>query len=177
MSTGQSTLAGRAVGLILRRVKTARKQSKRGVKLVQNVFRRVRQVEKNLFFRLRDSETGRVLLKAAGMARSPRDLRHRAQVAGPYIARLRAHATPIDPKKGYGLLSPEILGGFGRVLDASRRLFEIKKAEIDGELTGYEHWTPEQRQKFLTRKPKYSRTIPMPMGMRSVTIHTHQTSP
>jgi hypothetical protein len=159
VSTGQSTLAGRAVGLILRRVKTARKQSKRGVKLVQNAFRRVRQVEKSLFFRLRDSETGRVLLKAAGMARSPRDLRHRAQVAGPYIARLRAHATPIDPKKGYGLLSPDILGGYGRVLDASRRLFEIKKADIDAELTGYEHWTPEQRQKFLTRKQSFLRYL------------------
>src|SRR4030095_7952351 len=92
-----------------------------------NVFRRVRQVEKSLFFRLRDSETGRVLLKAAGMARSPRDLRHRAQVAGPYIARLRAHATPIDPKKGYGLLSPDILRGYGRVLDAARRPFEANE--------------------------------------------------
>ena len=115
MSTGQGTLAGRAVGLILRRVKTARKQSKRGVKLVQSVFRRVRQAEKSLFFRLRDSETGRVLLKAAGMARSPRDLRHRTQVAGPYIARLGAHQPPIDPTKGYGLLSPDTLGDFGHV--------------------------------------------------------------
>jgi len=159
VSTGQGTLAGRAVGLILRRVKTARKQSKRGVKLVQNVFRRVRQAEKSLFFRLRDSETGRVLLKAVGMARSPRDLRHRAQVAGPYVARLGADKMGIDPKKGYGLLSRDMLGDFGRVLDASRRLFETKKAEIEAELTGYENWTPEQRQKFLTRKQSFLRYL------------------
>ena len=159
MSAGQSTLAGRAVGLILRRVKTARKQSKRGVKLVQNVFRRVRQVEKSLFFRLRDSETGRVLLKAAGMARSPRDLRHRAEVAGPYIARLRSLNSAIDPQKGYALLTPDALGDFGHVLEASRRLFEVKKAEIDAEMTGFENWTPEQRQKFLTRKQSFLRYL------------------
>ena len=159
VSTGQSTLAGRAVGLILHRVKTARKQSKRGVKLVQNVFRRVRQVEKSLFFRLRDSETGRVFLKAAGMARSPRDLKHRAQVAGPYIARLSGRQSAIDPKKGYGLLSPDTLGDFGHVLEVSRRLFEMKKAEIDAEMTGFENWTPEQRQKFLTRKQSFLRYL------------------
>jgi len=28
-----------------------------------------------------------------------------------------------------------------------------------------------------TRNPKYRKTMPMPMGIRSVTIHTHQTSP
>jgi hypothetical protein len=159
VSTGQGTLAGRAVGLILRRVKTARKQSKRGVKLVQNVFRRVRQVEKSLFFRLRDSETGRVFLKAAGMARSPRDLRHRTQAAGPYIAQLSARQSIIDPQKGYGLLSSDTLGDFARVLDASRRLFEVKKAEIDAEMTGFENWTPEQRQKFLTRKQSFLRYL------------------
>jgi hypothetical protein len=159
VSTGSSTLAGRAVGLILRRVKTARKQSKRGVKLVQNVFRRVRQAEKSLFFRLRDSESGRVLLKAAGMARAPRDLRHRAQIAAPYIARLNGRQSVIDPQKGYALLSPDTLGDFGRVLEASRRLFELKKAEIESEMSGFDHWTPEQRQKFLTRKQSFLRYL------------------
>ncbi len=157
--TGQGSLAGRAYGLILRRVKTARKQSKRGVKLAQNVFRRVRQAEKTLFFRLRDSETGRMLLKAAGLAGSPRDMRHRAQAAAPYIARLGNHGADIDPAKGYCLLSPDRLGDFSQVLASCRQLFAIKKAEIDAQLTGYEGWTPEQQQKFLTRKQSFLRYL------------------
>ena len=32
-------------------------------------------------------------------------------------------------------------------------------------------------QKVFTRNPKYSRTMPMPTGIRSVTIQTHHTSP
>jgi hypothetical protein len=155
VGTGQGSLAGRAYGLFLRRVKTARKQSKRGVKLAQNVLRRVRQAEKTLFFRLRDSETGRKLLKAAGLAGSPRDTRYRAQAAAPYIAKLGSHGADIDPAKGYCLLSPDRLGDFGQVLDSCRQLFAIKKAEIDAQLTGFEGWTPEQQQKFLTRKQSF----------------------
>jgi hypothetical protein len=158
VGTGQSSLAGRAYGLILRRVKTARKQSKRGVKLAQNVFRRVRQAEKSLFFRLRDSETGRKLLKAAGLAGSQRDIRHRAQAAAPYVARLDNHRA-IDPAKGYALLSPDALGGFSDVLASCRQLFAAKKAEIDAQLTDFERWTPEQQQKFMTRKQSFLRYL------------------
>ena len=92
------------------------------------------------------------------MARSPRDLRASSQVAGPYIARLRAHATPIDPKKGYGLLSPDILGGDGRVLDAARRLFEIKKADIDAELTGFDTGLPNSGRSFSPESSRSSVT-------------------
>lgn len=159
MGSGQGSLAGRAYGLILRRVKTARKQSKRGVKLAQNVFRRVRQAEKSLFFRLRDSEPGRRLLKAAGLAGSTRDMRSRAQAAAPYIARLGNHGADIDPAKGYSLLSPDALGDFGGVLASCRQLFAIKKAEIDAQLTGFDTWTPEQQQKFLTRKQSFLRYL------------------
>jgi hypothetical protein len=158
VGTGQGSLAGRAYGLILRRVKTARKQSKRGVKLAQNVFRRVRQAEKTLFFRLRDSETGRMLLKAAGLAGSQRDIRHRAQAAAPYIARLDTHGA-IDPAKGYALLSPDALGEFSQVLASCRQLFDRKKAEIDAQLTGFDSWTPEQQQKFMTRKQSFLRYL------------------
>jgi hypothetical protein len=156
---GQGSLAGRAYGLILRRVKTARKQSKRGVKLAQNMLRRVRQAEKSLFFRLRDSETGRKLLKAAGLAGSPRDIHHRARTAAPYIARLGNSGAAIDPAKGYCLLSPDSLGECGQVLDACRQLFAAKKAEIDAQLTGFDGWTPEQQQKFLTRKQSFLRYL------------------
>ena len=67
----------------------------------------------------------------------------------------------IDPKKGYGLLSPDILGGYGRVLDASRRLFEIKKADIDAELTGYEHWTPNSDRNFSRESSRSFATCSM----------------
>ncbi len=159
VGTGQGSLAGRAYGLILRRVKTARKQSKRGVKLAQNVFRRVRQAEKSLFFRLRDSETGRKLLKVAGLAGSPKDMRHRAQAAAPYLARLSNHGATIDQAKGYALLSPDALGDFSDVLASCRELFARKKADIDAQLTGFDGWTPEQQQKFLTRKQSFLRYL------------------
>jgi hypothetical protein len=32
-------------------------------------------------------------------------------------------------------------------------------------------------QKLFTRNPKYNSTMPIAMGMRSVTIQTHHTSP
>ena len=159
VGTGQGTLAGRAYGLVLRRLKTARKQSKRGGKLALSVWRRVKQAQKSAYFRLRDSDTGRVLLKAAGLVRSPRDLRHRAQVAGPYIARLRTPGAPIDRAQGYGLLSLDALGDASQALESCRRLFEIKKAAIDAEAAGFDTWSPEQRQKFLSRKQSFLRYL------------------
>ena len=155
MGTGQGSLAGRVYGLILRRVKTVRKQGKRGVKLAQHALRRVKQAEKSLFFRLRDSEAGRRLLKAAGLAGSRRDLRLRARAAAPFVARLGSRGAAIDPGKGYGLLSPDALGDFNKVLASCRQLFAAKRVEIDAQLTGFDGWTPEQRQKFSTRKQSF----------------------
>lgn len=156
---GTGSIAGRAYGLILRRVKTARKQSKRGVKFAQQVLRRLRQAEKSLYFRLRDSETGRRLLKAAGRAGSRRDLHLRTQAAASYVARLGRQGAAIDSGKGYSLLSPDALGDFGKVLVSCRQLFAAKKAEIDAELTGFDGWTPEQQQKFSTRKQSFLRYL------------------
>lgn len=159
MGTGQGTLAGRAFGVILRRVKTARKQSQRGLKLAQRVFRRVRQTEKSLYFRLRDSDAGRVLLKAAGLARSPRDMRQRGQMAASYLARLSAHETPIDRRKGYSLLSSDALPDFAPVLTTCRQLFDRKNAELDARLAGFDTWTPKQQQKFLSGKKSFLRYL------------------
>jgi hypothetical protein len=156
---GTGSIAGRAYGLILRRVKTARKQSKRGVKFAQQVLRRLRQAEKSLYFRLRDSETGRRLLKATGRAGSPRELRLRAQAAAPYVARLGSHGAAIDPDKGYSLLSPDALGDFSPVLVSCRQLFAVRKAEIEAELTAFDGWSPEQQQKFSTRKQSFLRYL------------------
>jgi hypothetical protein len=159
LAVGTGSLAGRAYGLILRRVKTVRKQSKRGVKLAQHALRRVRQAEKSLYFRLRDSETGRKLLRAAGLAGSRQDLRLRTQAAAPYVARLGSHGAAIDPEKGYSLLSPDAHGDFSRVLASCRQIFAARKAEIDAELTGFDGWTPEEQQKFATRKQSFLRYL------------------
>jgi hypothetical protein len=145
--------------MFLRRVKNARKHSKRGVKFAQHVFRRVRQAEKSLYFRLRDSEAGRTLLRAAGLARSPRETRLRAQAAATYVGRLRSNGAAIDPAKGYSLLSPDAIDGFSEVLVSCRQLFALKKAEIDAQLTGFDGWTPEQQQKFASRKLSFLRYL------------------
>jgi hypothetical protein len=151
----ERTLAGRALGLILRRVKTARKQGQRGLKVAQRVLRRVRQTEKSMYFRLRDSDAGRVLLKAAGFARSPRDLRHRRQMAATYIERLGGPDVAIDPRKGYCLLSPDSLGDFGPVLATCRQIFERRHAEIEAALAGFDTWAPKQQQRFLSGKQSF----------------------
>src|SRR4029450_10653115 len=93
-ATPRPSLAGRAFGLAMRRVKGARKQALRGVKRAQYLFRRFKTAEKSLYFRLRDSDTGRVLLRAASMARSPREIRHRTRAAAPYLAQLDQTTQP-----------------------------------------------------------------------------------
>lgn len=156
---GTGSIAGRAYGVFLRRVKTARKQSKRGIKFAQHVFRRVRQAEKSLYFRLRDSEAGRTLLKVAGLARSPQDTRRRMRAAAPYVARLSHAGAAIDPRKGYSLLSPDALGDLSQVLASCRQLFATRKADIDAQLTGFDGWTPEEQLKFSTRKQSFLRYL------------------
>ena len=154
-----ASLAGRAFGLAVRRVKGARKQALRGVKRAQYLFRRIKTAEKSLYFRLRDSDTGRVLLRAASMARSPREIRHRTRVAAPYLAQIAGKSQPfIDPRTGYSLLSLNI-SDLGNALSTCRQLFEFKKDGIDERLSGLESWTPERRAKFLAQKQSFLRYL------------------
>ena len=155
----QTSLAGRAFGLAIRRVKGARKQALRGVKRAQYLYRRIKTAEKSLYFRLRDSDTGRVLLRAASMARSPREIRHRTRVAAPYLAKLAGTSQPfIDPHTGYSLLSLDA-GDLGHALSTCRQLFEFKQAGIDERLSGFEGWTRERREKFLAQKQSFLRYL------------------
>ncbi len=156
----QASLAGRAYQRAIRQVKGVRKRTQRGVKLAQYLLRRLRSAEKSLYFRLRDSETGNSILKAAHFLRAPRELHRRGQAAAPYIARLRSlNLTAIDRRTGYGLLSPDSSGDTSRVLAACRSLFEIKKAEIDQRLAGFEEWSPERQQKFRAQKQSFLRYL------------------
>jgi hypothetical protein len=153
-------LAGRAFGLAMRRVKGARKQALRGVKRAQYLFRRFRTAEKSLYFRLRDSDTGRALLRAASIARSPREIRHRTRVAAPYIAQINRATQPfIDPRTGYSLLSLSTTGELANALSTCRQLFEFKKEDIDERLSGFETWSPEKREKFLAQKQSFLRYL------------------
>lgn len=159
-ATPRTSLAGRAFGLAMRRVKGARKQALRGVKRAQYLFRRFKTAEKSLYFRLRDSDTGRVLLRAASMARSPREIRHRTRAAAPYLAQLDQTTQPfIDPRTGYSLLSLSTKGELGNALATSRQLFEFKKEDLDERLSGIEHWSTERREKFLAQKRSFLRYL------------------
>lgn len=150
-------LPGLAYRHTVRRVKAARKQAQRGVKLARYYLRRLKDAEKSLYFRLRDSDRGRVILHAAEMARASGEIRNRRQLAAPYIARMRN--VVIDPDKGYGLLSLDPAGDFGPTLDACRRLFEAKKREIEDELAGVDSWSPEKQEKYRARKQAFLRYL------------------
>lgn len=149
-----TNLALRAIEQTTRRMMRVRKQMLRGVKLAQYLARRARGAQKSLYFRLRDSQRGRVVLKAAGFARSAREITHRRGVAAPYIASLPAPI--IDPVKGFGLLPPL---ADERVMAASRRLFEKKQAKIEEQLAGLQSWSPERQAKYLSRKQSFLRYL------------------
>jgi len=144
----------------MRGVKGVRKQARRGAKRAQYLFRRFKTAEKSLFFRLRDSDTGRVLLRVASVARSPREIRHRTRVAAPYLAQLDPATQPvIDPRTGYSLLSLSTNGALRDALFTCRQLFEFKKEDVDQRLAGFETWSPERREKFLARKQSFLRYL------------------
>lgn len=156
-SAKASHLPGWAYRQTVRQLKSARKKALRGVKLARYALGRLRSAEKSLYFRLRDSERGRMLLKTADLARASRDVRERRQAAGPYVAALRAAV--IDPDKGYGLVSFDPSAGFSGALAASRRLFEAKQRAIEEQLAGFDSWSPEKQEKFRSQKQSFLRYL------------------
>ena len=154
------SLAGRAYRLTVRRVRGIRKQAIRGVKLGRHLFQRLRRAEKTLYFRLRDSEAGNAVLKAAQLARAPRESRLRGKAATSYLARLKPlSVATIDHKKGYGLLPPDSTGELSQVLATCRHVFELKKAHIEARLAGFDDWDQERKQKYLARKQSFLRYL------------------
>ena len=153
-----TSLPGLVMQKTLRGVKRARKQAERGLKLARHVARRVRSAEKSLYFHLRDTRAGQVLLRAASFAGGGRDLRARQQAAAAYI---RGVGDPlIDPVKGWGAVSfdpesPEFSG----VLATSRRVFEVKQAKIAEQMAGFDSWDAKKQAKFLTRKQSFYRHL------------------
>jgi len=141
-----------------RSVKKARKQAQRGAKLARYVAGRVRSAEKSLYFHLRDTRAGQVLLRAATFAGGGRELRGRQALAATYGRRLGAPI--IEPSKGWSAVSFDPASSeFSGVLATSRRLFEVKQAKIAEQMAGIENWTPEKRAKFLSRKQSFYRHL------------------
>jgi hypothetical protein len=143
----------------LRGVGRAKKQAQRGAKLARYVAGRMRSAEKNLYFHLRDTRAGQALLRAATVAGGGRELRERRQMAADYI-RTIGGAPLIDPSKGWGAVAYDPAGPeFSGVLATSRRLFEVKKAEIAEQMAGFDQWDAKKQAKFLTRKQSFYRHL------------------
>jgi hypothetical protein len=142
----------------LRGMKKARKQAQRGAKLARYVAGRVRSAEKSLYFHLRDTRAGQVLLRVATLAGGGRELRGRRQAASAYV---RTMGEPlIDPAKGWGAVSfDQTSPEFSGVLATSRRLFEVKQAKIAEQMAGFDGWSPEKQAKFLQRKQSFYRHL------------------
>jgi hypothetical protein len=151
-------LPGLVVQQTIRGMKKARKQAQRGAKMARFVAGRVRSAEKSLFFHLRDTRAGQLLLGAAGFASGGRDLRQRRTAAETYVKGLGAPV--IDPEKGYCPVafdpaSPEFSG----VLATCRRLFAVKQAKIAEQMAGMEQWSAEKQAKFQSRKQSFYRHL------------------
>jgi hypothetical protein len=150
------------------------RQTSRRLKFMKAASRRIKSVQKTLFFNLRDSPTGRMLLKGIESVRAPKELRSRRHAGEEYLARVRSGIGDqgsgigdqgsgigrfIDPAAGYGLISPESVGDLSQLMVTCRRLFEIKKAGIDADLSGFDSWTPERRAKYLSGKRSFLRYL------------------
>ena len=153
-----SNLPGLVVQKTVRGMKKARKQAQRGAKMAKFVAGRVRSAEKSLFFHLRDTRAGQMLLEAATFARAGRELRGRRRAAEAYVKRVGAPL--IDPEKGYGAVAFDPAGPeFGGVLATCRRLFAVKQAEIARQMAGMEQWSAEKQAKFQSRKQSFYRHL------------------
>lgn len=150
-------LARRASHGLIRRFKRARKDGVRRVKFAQEIVRRLRRRRKDLYFRARESRHGQMFLRAAALARAPRDLRRRRLMAAQYIERMTSEG--IDPSTGYQRLSLQSASGFDHVLASCRRLFTIKKAEFEARVAGFESWGPAKQAKYLGRKQSFLRYL------------------
>jgi hypothetical protein len=153
-----SNLPGLVIQKTLRGVRKARKQAQRGAKMARYVVGRVRSAEKSLYFHLRDTRAGQLLLQAATRAGGGRELRGRRQLAAAYVRRMGPPA--IDPVKGWGPVSLDSASHeFSGVLATCRRLFQVKQAEIAEQMAGFDTWTADRQAKFLSRKQSFYRHL------------------
>jgi hypothetical protein len=90
---------------------------------------RLRQQRAELYYKMRSTDGGFALLRAAEFALSPGEQLRRRRVAQEYNAR---HGRPLmGPKSGWGAVGDETFDGLDRVLTIARSLFEEKYADIE----------------------------------------------
>jgi hypothetical protein len=134
-----------------------RKQAQRWAKRGRHVLRRVQGGSKSVYFDVRDSSRGRVILAALDGVRAGGEHRMRRRAAAPCVARFTG--TVIDPDRGYGLLSLDPGSDLAPVLAACRRLFEIKQRPIEERLAGFDTWGPEKQQRYRSGKQSFLRYL------------------
>lgn len=105
------TLAGRLITSVLK---------------VRNDVRRRRA---DLYYRMRSTERGFAMLRAAEYMRSPREIARRRAAALGYNA---THANPVmTAQGGWGPVSPGTFDGLDQVLATCRTIFDEKYAELE----------------------------------------------
>jgi hypothetical protein len=112
----------------------ARKASKktageRFARMMQHLGMRVRQQKNEVFYRMRNTERGYSLLRAAEYALSPFELNRRREAAREYNARC-GHPV-MSPAGGWGPVSFETFDGLDDALTACRRIFEEKYEALE----------------------------------------------
>ena len=151
-------LPGLVVQQTIRGWKKARKQAQRGAKMARFVAGRVRSAEKSLFFHLRDTRAGQMLLGAATLTSGGRDLRERRKAAAAYVRGIEG--LRIDPDKGYSPVAFDPASAeFSGVLTTCRRLFAVKQAKIAEQMAGIENWSAQKQAKFRSRKQSFYRHL------------------
>ena len=119
--------------------------------------RRVREARKSVYYRMRDAGVGVPILKAAAVARAPRETRQREHLARQYNAGVSRAL--MDAQRGYALLPADYFSGAADAFATCERLFHIKRQKIEDEMAGFASWEPGKQAKFQSAKRKFLRNL------------------
>ena len=123
----------------------------------RRVATQVKEAQKNLYYRVRETPRGNALLQAAEALRSPLDSRERRAVATSYLSRTQVPL--MEGAKGYGFTSVAAFQNFDAVVATSRALFAEKRKRIDAEIAAAEQLNDHERQRYLKRKDTFLRNL------------------
>ncbi len=115
------------------------------------------EAQRNAYYRVRETPSGRALLQTAEFLRAPSYRRERRRAAQRYVA--AAQPPIMEPARGFRFTSVESFQNFDAVLDASPALFRTKKAAIDAEREAFDTWDEGTQQKYLKRKDTFLRNL------------------
>jgi hypothetical protein len=101
----------------------------RSLKFVRHSVLRIKTGSRNVKYRIRESQWGNVLWRAAAFARAPFETGRRQRLAA---GSTTSRAPHMDQASGYALLSPDHGPELTAALDTCRQLFESKTAVTSG---------------------------------------------